>query len=60
MVFFEWLGQNYISVLTVLAAFLTGVLGILYLIPGNQGESVIAKILSILNKFLENKKEEKK
>ena len=51
----EWLMANWLPLLGAIVVLLSGVIGILKLIPGNQGEGILEKIKNLLSKFLPGK-----
>ncbi len=46
-----WIVNNYQVVLTALVAFLSGIIAIALLIPGEQPEKTLQKIVDFLAKF---------
>jgi hypothetical protein len=47
----SWLLLNWVQVLGYLTAILTGLIGIFMLVPGDEPETTLRKIVDILAKF---------
>jgi ABC-type uncharacterized transport system permease subunit len=57
---FQWLIANWSPLLIAICALLTGLWGVLTIIPGNQGEAFLDKIIQFIKKITFNNPSEKK
>lgn len=56
MEIFKWLLENWSQLISAIIALMMAVIAFLMIIPGNQGEVILQKIVDFLKKITFNKK----